>query len=196
MVVLGDCSARGMELVTRVVGRRAGGGLGGRGVVWEGAFWAAASSQAARAEGSIGQAEEGGSVGGGWGVVEGVFPMVVSRVGDEVTVKIGERDQMEKVIDVRGPGITLAPLGGRGPRKSESGVSGGMLGQLDQCYITKSNIRPCHLLMVFSVQSCFILHHGRPEDLPREYDRSSEYRRDQVHPPYQTNSFPRLFSNP
>lgn len=87
VVVGGESSARGMELVTRLVGRgrwsvsRGGGGCvvlseGGdacRGAGWE--VW----SHAARAEGSMGQVGGGGSFGAGGTLLEVVLPMLVPR---------------------------------------------------------------------------------------------------------------------
>ena len=81
VVVFGESSARGMELVTRSEARgrvlvSLGGGMGDGGVDLEGGrrgeeageerdSWAAASSHAARAEGSTGHTGCGGSFGGG-----------------------------------------------------------------------------------------------------------------------------------
>ena len=70
--------ARGRVLVSFGGGREVGdlGGEGGGGG-GERASWAAASSHAARAEGSIGHADGGAEVGGGWDWLEELDPMVV-----------------------------------------------------------------------------------------------------------------------
>ncbi len=95
VVVEGEREARGMELVTRSEARGLGfcncggggvvvvdreGGDGDGGVGWLRAF-AAASSHAVRAEGSTGQVELGGEVGGCWTGLEDVFPIFRTLVG-------------------------------------------------------------------------------------------------------------------
>lgn len=86
VVVGGESSARGIELVMRLVGRgrwfvsRGGGGcvvLSEGGDAWGGAGWEV-WSHAARAEGSIGQVEGGGSFGADGTLLEDVLPMLRS----------------------------------------------------------------------------------------------------------------------